>query len=66
MLKRVVALHGPVSVNLYASVKFQSYKSGIYFDEKCNHDELNHGVLLIGYGTEKLNNTNVDYWILKK
>ena len=42
------------------------YKSGIFFDENCDQDILNHGVVLIGYGTEILNNTKVDYWIIKK
>lgn len=50
----------PVSVAIQASQKdFQLYKSGI-FTGVCG-SELDHGVLLVGYGTQN----NLDYYILK-
>jgi len=41
----------------------QMYSSGIDNPKKgrCDPAALDHGVLLVGYGTEN----NVDYWIIK-
>ena len=53
----------PVSVAIQAnSQSFQLYKKGIYDDPTCGK-ELDHGVLLIGYGHDILNDMN--YWIIK-
>lgn len=55
--------HQPVSVAIQANKRtFQFYKSGIYSDPNCGFD-LDHGVLLVGYGYDKLN--DMDYWIVK-
>jgi len=48
---------GPLAIAVDAS-SFQSYDSGILI---CNSYGLNHGVLLVGYGTED----GQDYWIVK-
>ena len=51
----------PVSVAIEADTYvFQSYASGIIKSADCGTD-LDHGVLLIGYGNDGVN----DYWILK-
>jgi C1A family cysteine protease len=51
---------GPVSVAIDASgLFFQLYHGGI-MKHFCGQS-LDHGVLVVGYGTEK----NTDYWILK-
>ena len=62
MLMRAVQ-HQPVSVAIQANKRsFQMYKSGIYSDPDCGFD-LDHGVLLIGYGYDKT--YDMDYWIIK-
>jgi C1A family cysteine protease len=62
MLMRAVQ-HQPVSVAIQANKRsFQMYQRGIYSDPDCGF-ELDHGVLLIGYGYDKT--YDMDYWIIK-
>lgn len=57
-----VSKYGPLSVAIDAGQRsFQLYKSGIYYDPKCDNRNQNHGVLLVGYGTAN----GVDYWLVK-
>jgi len=61
-LKRAVAQQ-PVSVAIQANTQsFQHYSGGIYSDINCG-TQLDHGVLVVGYGTELLK--GIDYWIVK-
>uniref|UniRef100_A0A0G4HUR2 Uncharacterized protein n=1 Tax=Chromera velia CCMP2878 TaxID=1169474 RepID=A0A0G4HUR2_9ALVE len=51
---------GPVSVAIAANaMAFKFYRSGV-LTEECGND-LGHGVLLVGYGTEN----GLDYWLVK-
>ncbi|XP_009582512.1 PREDICTED: cathepsin S-like [Fulmarus glacialis] len=60
-LKDAVANIGPVSVAIDATQPtFFLYRSGVYDDPQCTQ-EVNHAVLVIGYGT--LNDK--DYWLVK-
>lgn len=59
-LKEAVA-RTPVSVAIEADTAyFQSYSSGVITDAKCG-TSLDHGVLVVGYGTEN----SIDYWLVK-
>ena len=63
ILKQTLATVGPIAVGLNASPKsFNFYKSGIYNDPSCTKLVQNHGVVLVGYGTDSVAG---DYWIIK-
>lgn len=62
-MKQVVATIGPVSVAIDASHEsFQFYAEGVYYEPECDSQNLDHGVLVVGYGTDE---TGGDYWIMK-
>jgi len=62
-LKEAVADIGPISVSIDAShLSFQFYKSGVYYNENCSSELLDHAVLAVGYGTTI---TGQDYWLVK-
>ncbi|CAK5006187.1 unnamed protein product [Meloidogyne enterolobii] len=62
-LKIAVATQGPISVAIDAGHRsFQLYTHGVYDEEACSPDNLDHGVLVVGYGTDDIHG---DYWLVK-
>jgi len=54
----------PVATAVNADLPdFTSYSSGIYSNAACVADQANHGIAIVGYGTDA--KSGMDYWILK-
>jgi len=61
-LQTATANVGPVSVCIDASNwSFQMYSGGIYDEPRCSTNNLDHAVLVVGYGTT----SGSDYWLVK-
>jgi cathepsin L len=61
-LSAAIAQIGPISVGLDASRQsFQLYSSGVYYDPDCSPDNLDHAVVVVGYGSDGPDN---DYLIV--
>lgn len=67
-LRDALATIGPVSVAIDVTEdKFMLYKDGIFVDTECANglDDLNHGVLVVGYGKSIGDTKKQDFWIVK-
>jgi len=55
---------GPTSVAIDASQpSFQLYRSGVYLEPYCSSSQLDHGVLVVGWGYDY--SSGMDYWLVK-
>ncbi|XP_008056779.1 cathepsin L1-like, partial [Carlito syrichta] len=65
-LKFRLTLWGPVSAAIDASHEsFQFYEQGVYYEPDCSSENLNHAVLVVGYGFEGTESDENKYWIVK-
>jgi len=63
-LQEAVATKGPISVGIDASQSsFHFYDTGVYYEPNCSPDNLDHGVLVVGYGTDA--DSGEEYWLVK-
>jgi cathepsin H len=64
-MKNAIFSYGPVGVAFEVMPDFKLYSSGIYTSTNCSTDpdDVNHGVVGIGYGVEE--STDMEYWIMK-
>ncbi|XP_040325151.1 procathepsin L isoform X3 [Herpailurus yagouaroundi] len=61
-----LAAVGPISAAIDASLDtFRFYKEGIYYDPSCSSEDVDHGVLVVGYGADGTETENKKYWIIK-
>eukprot|EP01135_Chromosphaera_perkinsii_P011124 Nk52_evm33s2340 gene=Nk52_evmTU33s2340 len=61
-LRDATASEGPIAVAIDASqISFQFYRGGVYSPLFCSSTQLDHGVLVVGYGTSE----GKDYWIVR-
>ena len=57
--------NGPVEVAFFVFSDFMNYKSGVYEKSAgASGPEGGHAVKAVGWGTESVNDTAVDYWII--
>lgn len=61
-LEYAIANIGPISVCIDATREFQFYKSGIFISSNCSSTNLNHAMLVVGFGTTELGE---EYYIVK-
>jgi len=60
------ALKQPISVAIDASeLSFQLYHDGVYYSYLCSSTNLDHGVLVVGFGLYDGILEKKNYWIVK-
>lgn len=57
---------GPIIAGMCATkLRETTYSGGVYFPHDCSSCEINHTVLIVGYGVERSGGVNLPYWIIK-
>jgi cathepsin L len=59
---RALAMKGPLAISVDAS-EWGSYKKGVFNGCNTKNPDINHGVLLVGYGEDE--ETKEPYWLIK-
>jgi len=54
-------LISPVATAVMVTYDFQLYSSGVFNDSTCTNQDIEHGILVVGYGVTQ----GDEYWILK-
>ena len=61
-LQNAVAQIGPIAVGIDSShASFMLYKDGVYYEPNCSQQYLDHGVTVVGYGSDN----GSDYFLVK-
>ena len=64
-LMKAVTTVGAISVAIDASCfSFWFYKEGVYYDPHCSSRNLDHSILVVGYGFEGAKSIHNKYWIV--
>jgi C1A family cysteine protease len=62
LLKRIVHSKGPVVVAIHITVELMLYSGGVYVDDTCNKVDVNHAVVICGYGDDP---DRGPYWTIR-
>ena len=60
-MKEMLMLKGPIALGITVTDDMISYNDGVFSDSTCQNQEVNHAVLLVGWGQEG----NMPYWLIK-
>ncbi len=68
-LKDALVHVGPISIGVDANYDWQVYSGGVYTpgEDGCSSDpsQMDHGVVLVGYGHDSFNGVKKNYWIIR-
>ncbi|KAL4421141.1 hypothetical protein ABPG77_000776 [Micractinium sp. CCAP 211/92] len=62
LVKQLLIERGPLAAYWFVEEGFFAYDSGIYTPENCPDGQINHAVVIVGYGRDSLAG---EYWIVR-
>lgn len=51
-LKKIIHSKGPTVVAIHINDELLSYSAGVYLNDTCDKEDINHAVVICGYGTD--------------
>uniref|UniRef100_A0A1B6MLR0 Peptidase C1A papain C-terminal domain-containing protein n=1 Tax=Graphocephala atropunctata TaxID=36148 RepID=A0A1B6MLR0_9HEMI len=60
-IKQALIKYGPIAVGMHANNGFLNYKGGVFTDNSCPKNQMNHAILIVGYGSL----SGREYWLIK-